>query len=371
MSWYRKNPVFAVALTLCAMAALGELWCIYDRWAASRTAAAKVVQKQAELAAMREVQPPPNRENAAAIEADLERAQRTLAVMQAELKGQGPALERMRAAKVPTARTDAYFDLATFVERMRETARRHEVDVRPEAARFGFAAYANEGPDAERIEPVFQQRQIAQFLLEALFEARPRALLAVKREPPLTRKQKEERVAAVRAAAEGGVAPEPEEAPDIPEGSDFFLVEPRVSARVPGFVDTMGFRLVFTGQTATLRTFINRLAEFELPIIAREIEVEPATTEETVATPAVEDVAGGPGEVGTVPSATPDEPIRPPVAAKKAPGPAAKKAAPRITVTPIVPRAWSKFTVTVEYIDPVPPATNPAEAPAEAAPSGS
>ncbi|MDO8545238.1 MAG: hypothetical protein Q7S40_32760, partial [Opitutaceae bacterium] len=80
--------------------------------AAARAAAAKVVQKETELAAMREVIPPPTRETATAVETDLERAMRALATMQNELKGKGAAVERLKSAKVPSARTDAYFDLA-------------------------------------------------------------------------------------------------------------------------------------------------------------------------------------------------------------------------------------------------------------------
>lgn len=39
MNWYRKNPLFASALSLCALLVLGEGWLIYDRFAASRAAA--------------------------------------------------------------------------------------------------------------------------------------------------------------------------------------------------------------------------------------------------------------------------------------------------------------------------------------------
>lgn len=374
MSWYRKNPLFAAALGVCALFVLGELWFIYDRWAASRTAAAKVVQKQTELAAMREVAPPPTRETAVAVEADLERAQRALAAMQTALKGTGPTAERLRTVKVPAARTDAFFDLATFVERMRELARKQGVEIRPEAARFGFAQYANEGPDAERIEAVFQQRQVAQYLIEALLESKPRTLMAVKREPPETKKERQARVAAIRAAAEGTAPPddtEPIEPPQIAEGSDLFLIDAGMSARVPGYVDALAFRLVFTGQTAALRNFLNRLAAFDLPIVVREIAVEPATSEETAAAaPVEEDIAitGEPADSAPSVVLSPEPATK---AAKKAtpPAKAAKKSVPR--ATPIVARPWSKFTVTVEYIDLV-PASNPSEeAPAEAAPSGS
>jgi hypothetical protein len=361
MSYFRKNPLFAGVLTLCALAVLAELGLIYERWSTARATAAQVTQRTTELMAMREVAPTPTREVARTIEADLARAQQALAAMQAELKGHGPAAEKVRTAKVPAARTDAFFDLATFVERTREAARKNEVEVRPEAARFGFAAYAHAGPEVERIEPVFRQRLIAQYLIESLFEAKPKALLSVKREPPLTKKEREERDAALAAAAQNGApadgsAPaDPAAEPVLPEGPDFFLIDPHASARVPGYVDGMAFRLVFTGETAALRTLLNRLASFELPVLVREVEVEPATSEESSAG---EDAAAAPAEPAAAPASI--------VLNTEPPKPAAPKPGARAAAAPIVTRALSKFTVTVEYIELVPP---PAGDPAATPPS--
>ena len=356
MSFFRKNPLFALGLTLCGLLVLGELGLIYERFAASREATAKLQKREGDLATMAVLTPPPNRDVATAIEGDLAKAKAALASMQGELKGRGPAAEKIRGAKMPGTRTDAYFDLATFVEKTREAARKNEVDVRPEAARFGFATYANEGPVADHIEPVFRQRQIAQYLTDALIEAKPRAILAVKRERTLGKAEREARAAAL---ANNEPAPEVSSGED---GPDYFTIDPRVTARVPGFIDTQPFRFVFTGQTAALRTFLNRLASFELPVLVREVEVDPATNEESVAAAVAEDPApgeaGGAGASSVVLSAVP----APKVAAK----PAARDVrAP--TSTPIVSKPLSKYTVTVEFIELVtPPPAPAADAPAPA-----
>jgi hypothetical protein len=357
---FRKTPLFASLLTLSGLLALGELYCVYERWTAARVAAHKLVEKQAELAGMRDVVPPPKREIATAIEADLARAQRALAAMQAELKGRGPAAERLRTAKVPTARTDAYFDLATFVEKTRDLARKNDVDVRPDAARFGFGVYAHEGPDVDHIEPVFRQRLVAQYLIEALLDAHPRALLAVKRDVPLSKKERDDRAAQAQATPDNGGAPadQPAEAiaSSLPEGADFFVLDPHASVRQPGYVDTTAFRFVFTGQTASLRLFLNRLASFELPVLVREVEVEPASAEDVVAVP--DDSAPVAAEApSTAPSVVLN--VEPPPAAA-----APKKTAPRVSsAVPIVVKPLSKFTVTVEYIELVPPADDANAAP--------
>ena len=340
MNWFRKNPLFASVLLLFGLVVLAELGFMVERWLAADSLAASLVQRNQELNAVREVVPSPSRENAKAIEEDLARAQRALATMQAELKGRGPAVERLAAAKVPPARPDAFFDLATFVEKMRELARKHEVGIRPDAARFGFSAFTNEGPDSEHIEAVFRQRLVAQYLLEALLESKPRALLAVRREAPLTRKEREDRdtalAAALEAAAAGGSAPE-SPAAAMADGPDYFAIESAGSVRYPMYVDTLAFRFVFIGQTAALRTFINRLAGFDLPVIVREVEAEPATLEEsTVLDEPPADAAA---------SDAPAKDVAP-----------AKPARRASNVAPIVARPFTKFTVTVEFIDLITPA---------------
>ncbi|MCX6951053.1 MAG: Amuc_1100 family pilus-like protein [Verrucomicrobia bacterium] len=366
MNWYRKNPIFATALTVCAVLVVGEGWLIYDRYDASRVAAKKLLQKEAELMAMRDLVPVPTRPVAAAIEADLARAQRSVAVMQAELHGRGPAAERLAAAKVPTARTEAYFDLATFVEKSREMAKKHDVEIRPEAARLGFALYASEGPKEDRIASVFHQRQVVQYIVESLIEARPRSIFSVQRERALNKAEKDALLAAQQAAANGGgAAPEPpaEPAPGTvssveAESPDLFVIDPRVTARAPGYIDTTPVRVVFTGQTGALRTFLNKLASFELPILVREVEVDRASAEEAAAVPV------SPAEEGTVADADAAPAASVVMAAKPKPV-VTVKAAPKVSsTTPIVPKPLSKFTVTVEYLDLVSAPSTPAEAPA-------
>lgn len=358
MSFYRKNSLFAIVLTVCVLLVLGELALIYERHTASRAAVERLEQRKSELMEMSQLVPPPTRETATAIEKDLVNAQAALAAMQAELKGRGPAAERIHSAKVPAARTDAYFDLATFVEKARERAAKHEVEVRPEAARFGFAAFAHEGPMQEHIEPVFRQRQIVQYLVDALIDARPRAIVSIKRERTVSKAEREARAAAL---ANGESLPEPE----FEEGPDYFVIDPRVSARVPGFIDTSAFRLVFIGQTAAARTFLNRLASFELPVLVREVEVGTVTNEEAAAQNAVEEPTVAAEENSAAERAAsivlmvdssdtpPARPTKPMSAPRSARTPAA---------LPIVSKPFSRFTVTVEFVELVPPSAAPVEA---------
>jgi hypothetical protein len=340
VKWYRTSPLFVAALAAAGLVVLGDAVCIGERWVAVSGRAARLRQKQAELAGMRDVTPPPTRAVAAAIESDLAQAERLLAEMRGRLAGHGAAAERIAQAKPPAAGTDAYFDLAGFVERTRDLARKNDVEVRADAAYFGFSTYAHEGPDAEHIAAVFRQRQIVEHLVGLLVEARPRALLAVQRERPLSAAERAAPVAAGEPADAAAAAPVILPADGT---GDLFALDPGARVGTPGFLESTAFRIKFVGQTATLRAFLNRLAGFELPLIVREIEAEPV-----------------PGESGE------------PFAAAESRDPAAKNPLPSIVLSledpaansargrpmrnvarsaPIVARPWTAFTVTIEYVE--------------------
>ena len=335
---FKKPSFFTLALALLGLVALGAVWCIWERAAAVSAAEQKLVRVRAQLQTVADTTPAPSRETAAQIEADLTRAQRALGTMQAELRGRGPAAARLAATKPPAMRTDAFFDLATFVSNSRALAQKQGVLIAPGAANFGFSLYANEGPETALIEPVFRQRLVANYLVEALLSARPRALLSVQRERPLNAEERKARNDAIVAAAA-----DPAAAPLLPTETsttlspDYFDLDARLLARAPGLVDVSGFRLIFTGQSAALRALLNQLARFELPIIVRAVEVEPA---------AGEDLLAAPGEelASSAPPASPTPSI-----VLSAPAPKIGKAAS--TISPLVAKSVSKFTVTVEYVE--------------------
>ena len=335
---FKKLNFFKLARTRLGLVAVGAAWCIWDRAAAVRAAEQKLVRVRAQIQTVADAAPSPSRETAALIEADLNRAQRALATMQSELRGRGPSAARLAATKPPAMRTDAFFDLATFVSKSRALAQKQGVLIGPGAANFGFSLYANEGPETALIEPVFRQRLVVNYLVDALLAARPRALLAVQRERPLSAVERKARNEALIAAAADPAAtpPAPLESATT-QSSDYFDLDARLSAQAPGLVEVSGFRLIFTGQTAALRALLNQLASFELPIIVRSVEVEPAAGEDIVAAPADE-------------AAAPPPPATP-AASIVLSAPVAKAAKPAATIAPLVAKAISKFTVTVEYVE--------------------
>ena len=111
-------------------------------------------------------------------------------------------------------------------------------------------------------------------------------------------------------------------------------MDPRITARKAGFVDASAFRLSFIGKTSSLRSLLNKLGTFELPLVVRSVEVE----------------AGDP-EPGEPPLNDNGEPIK------------IDPAKPEPKFVPKVEVLRSKFTVTIEYIDLV-SAAQPQSAPA-------
>jgi hypothetical protein len=187
--------------------------------------------------------------------------------------------------------------------------------------RFGFYTYDRTGPERDLIPQVFRQRLVAEYLVEAVLDARPSELLLLQRERPLTKAEAE-------ALASGQPPARQSTQASTQTNTDFFEIDPRISARVPGFVGASAFRLSFIGETATLRTLLNKLASFELPLVVRSVEVEPVSknTASTQA-PAANSLSS---IFGTVTTAAPAEPVKP---------------------KPLVDKVLSKFTVTVELID--------------------
>ncbi len=334
MASFKSNPVFYSILIVIGVVVAGEGWLIFDRNQAANKSHAILMQKRGELTALESVNPFPSKENKASVEADLRRTQVALATMREELKGRGPTAEQLRSAKVPAEPTDIFFDLATFVEDSRKKAKQAEVKIKADE-RFGFSAYANAGPDRDLIPQVFRQRQIAQYLVEALFASHATEMVSLQRERPLTKDQ-------MAIIASGQSLPQAASESSTPS-TDLFEIDPRISARVPGFVSASAFRLTFIGETDSLRTLLNKLAAFELPLVVRSVEVEPAVASTSAGSPS--QATADSNSLGAIfgnttsTSAGSAEPVKP---------------------KPLVEKVLSKFTVTVELIDLVLPTSTEA-----------
>lgn len=264
MSWRRKFSAMAMALAGVVGLVLLEVGGLLHYRAAARKADKELDRSRRELRSLSAVEPAPTRENAVLIEADVGRVSETLTIVERELLAAGVVADRFARAPVPIRRPEAFFDIAAFVEGLRTRARQAGVAIKPEE-RFGLSAYNHEAPASGQIAGVFRERQAVQYLVETLIEAKPHELLAVQRERPSSE---------TGARIAPGAAAAPSRRPATTgSDADYFTIDPRLSARRAGGLVTRAFRLSFTGHTATLRTFLNKLAAFELPLVVRAVEV--------------------------------------------------------------------------------------------------
>ena len=139
----------------------------------------------------------------------------------------------------------------------------------PDDFAFGFEQYLDEATmldDDELIPLLDKQRQILSYLLNKLYEAEPESIVSVERE-------------VLEQKAEGS------------SSAKGFAIHPAITAKVPGAINTLAFRLAFKGYTDSLRRLLNDLAKFDLPIVVRSIEVDrPSGMSTTTKVPANNDL---------------------------------------------------------------------------------
>lgn len=122
---------------------------------------------------------------------------------------------------------------------------------------FGFDRFKVESKvpnQAEEIAMLDQQRVILDFLISELFATNPKSIIAVKRHS-----------AKISDRDNGN--------DDYYGDPSIFRINSSVTSKVEGAIDTIPFQISFSGKTNTLRSFLNRLAEFERPIVVRSINV--------------------------------------------------------------------------------------------------
>lgn len=346
MASFKSHPIFYTSLLLIGAVTAGEAWLVFSQRSQAAALSAEIAQKQEALQAFARQQPFPSRENVAAVEADRQEAEKTREEIRKLLRATSETAASLASATVPATPTDAYFDIANYVERTRDAAQRAGI-VLPVENRLGFSLYASTGPEKELIPDVFRQRQFADYLMGVLIKAQPREIVSMQRERPLTAAQKQQ---LAESAASGQSSPIASAA----DGGDYFVIDPRTSARVAGFVETSPFRFSFVGITASLRSVLNELAKFDLPVVVRSVEVEPLNKQDSG--------TRGAASTTTAPAA-PANPF-----ALFGGGESSGTGAQAEAVKPLVEQTDSRFVVTVEFISLVEKTPANAEAPAASNP---
>lgn len=287
----RRHPgiVLSAAMLGVALVALG--WGVHAGRQETLRLEQRLRQLEREWTGLKQSEAVADVQASAELQAQVEREAARLAGLRQVLRGGGTA-RRWADAKRPATRTDAYFEIAAQVERLRAAARARGVACRDDE-QFGFADYREAGPEPEHIPVVLRQRQILDHLLTELFLLGPHQLDRVERSRPQGAATTDGRMATM--------------------GRDEF--EPGGwTAALSGRSNPIAVRIAFTAQSEVLRRWLNRITEFDAPLVVRLVEVAPSEPR-TDNRAALMDGTDG--------------------------------------IVPVVPPGRSRFTVTVEYLEPV------------------
>ena len=304
MSLLKKNLAFGVLVLVCLLVfAVGAYLAVAESTKLAK-AQKKIKSSEAQLKSLAYADPAPTTENVIASEQNVAQLAAELLKIREDLQ---------RGSKIDVS-TDGVRVMASIQQYISDSQRRLAAHTNkdgevtpietPKNFAFGFGQYINEAsaPENAAVIPVLdKQRQILSYLLNQLIDADPQGIKELNRE-------------ALEVSAESAPG---------------FTINPAISARVPDAIDTMAFSVTFTGYTNTLRRFLNNLAQFELPIVVRSIEVdrppvEASTTKKSKAKATLDDI------FGVFSSAS---------------------EAPKEAQKPVISENISSFTVILEFID--------------------
>lgn len=236
-----SNRGFKVALIVAGVVVLLEGVALFLSYASLQKEELRERNLSRDFRSMSQVSPSPSEAVARSVKADVAAYEGEVLCLEAALSG-GAIAKELDEEAVPRERTDAYFDLVSYTERLRTMARRHAVQIEMEES-FGFSEYAKEGPAKKLIGKVFRERQIMERALSLLLMSNPARLTLVERSAGSDSEEWEEQT--------------------------------RLSLAVDGVVKTDFVRVEFSGETANLRSWLNRLGQSRLPVSVRSIEVAP------------------------------------------------------------------------------------------------
>ncbi len=236
-----SNRGFKVAQIVAGVVVLLEGVALFLSYASLQKEELRERNLSRDFRSMSQVSPSPSEAVARSVKADVAAYEGEVLCLEAALSG-GAIAKELDEEAVPRERTDAYFDLVSYTERLRTMARRHAVQIEMEES-FGFSEYAKEGPAKKLIGKVFRERQILERALSLLLMSNPARLTLVERSAGSDSEEWEEQT--------------------------------RLSLAVDGVVKTDFVRVEFSGETANLRSWLNRLGQSRLPVSVRSIEVAP------------------------------------------------------------------------------------------------
>jgi hypothetical protein len=309
MGLFKKNPIFCVFCVVAVLVfAAGATLLVMESGKLS-TSKKKVASAESQMNGLLQAYPAPT-------SANVQAAQQNAEELSTQLRRIRENLQRGSRLTISNDGTRVISGVQKYISNYRRQAAAHKnvSDVAapiqiPQDFAFGFEKYlkqTNIPQDSALVPQLDKQRQVLSYILNQLIAADPAGIQAVEREI----------------------------IGDTDAKATSYRINPAISARVPGAIDTLAFRVTFTGYTPTLRKFLNNLAQFDLPIVVRSVSVErPASNAKTAnakkpKASSIDDIFGVFAGSST-----------------------SVEAAPEANQTPVISETDSSFTVTLEFIE--------------------
>lgn len=281
MGFFKQNPLFSGLVALFLLLFIAGVVFIFMASGSASDAKKAFARAESSYRSALALNPAATPANLQASEENVEKLAKALEAQVATTKGSAPFIISQTP---PTTEAAMLFQLEAFKEQFTKDAAMvvpfgksdDEPGIGlPEDFNFGFSRFLEEGdpPPTEFIPIVFEQKEILAYLLRKLYDSKPNSIESVQRE------MKEE---VIPAETQPGTASANNRPSRDRLKKDEFEVG-KISAQVPGAIETLGFRIVFTGYTQSLRLFLKQLEEFELPLVVRSVEVEPFQEQVTLA----------------------------------------------------------------------------------------
>lgn len=312
MALLKRNPIFTLVCVISLLSAGVAVYLAFAEFTQLKRAEKASSQQQRMLDSLLAQQPSLTAANVEAASANVEQLDQAYRHLAESLYGDTAIVGSTNGVQV-MASIQEYISEFTYRAKNHVNADGEPAPVSiAQDLSFGFEAYAEQAsvPELPKVIPLLdQQRQVLSYVMRQLLASDPLEIVSVD-----------------RRIYEG-------ESPMDTKKLGGFKMPKVASAAVEGMIQTIPLKVEFRGYTTSLRKFLNKLAEFEIPILVRSIQVsrKDQTLKKSKAKPkstSLEDLFGSFG------AAAPSE----------------KPSAVKAEQKPIISENASNFTLILEYI---------------------
>lgn len=252
MVFLKRNPIFTLACMVALLSACTGAYMAFAEYRRFVRAEKTAIQQRQVLDGLLAHRPSLTAANVEAASVNVQQLDKAYQRLEQSLYGDAPIVGSTNGVQVMAS-------IQEYISEFTYRAKNH-VNADGQAApviiakdlSFGFEAYAEQAsvPEEPKVIPQLdRQRQVLSYVVTQLLASDPLEIISVQRQ------------------INSG------ELPMGAKGLNGFSIPKAVSARIKGLIHTIPIKVEFRSYSASLRNLLNKLSEFELPILVRSIQV--------------------------------------------------------------------------------------------------